>query len=793
MDAQGRVTAWTPAVGRLLGHDEEGIVGRPAAELFAGGPPAPLLRSFSAGREWCGRAELRHRDGHHVEADVHVTPLLGGRADAAWMVVVAEAGRPDDATKATDPAGSAETATLRGWALAQLPMPHGVFDRRNRLVAANDEACRAMAVREDGTLGRRLGQIHSRPPYNRLEELSAQVLRSGEAVTARIADRATGDRQTRVWSNVVYPLTDAEGQVRGTSIVVLNVTEEESARRRLSLVNTAGLRVGTTLDVTRTAEELAEVATEWFADFVGVDLHESVLRGLPPESVTGGTAYYRVAQRSVLDGCPEAATPTGRADHIADDSPMGLALTTGRVLRHRIDAPEMVRWLAREPARAQRAREYGIHSYLVAPLRARGATLGLVIFLRHRTPDPFRMDDLHLATELAARAALSLDNARQYTRERNTALALQHSMLPERTPQQAAVDVAFRYLPGRSQEGAGGDWFDVIPLPGARVALVVGDVVGHGIHASATMGRLRTAVRTLADLDIAPDELLTHLDDLVLRVEGEQSGPAGERSRGPGASEVGATCLYAVYDSVSRRCTLARAGHPGPAVLRPDGVLDFPQLPAGPPLGLGGLPFESTELELAEGSLLALYTKGLVEAVDRDTGLAPLRHALADPAPTLEEICDDVLDVSCAVDPMGDVALLLARTRALDGSQVADWDLSPELTEVSRARKLAMRQLGSWGLEETSFVTELVVSELVTNAIRYGRPPIRLRLIRNDAGLVCEVSDGSSTAPHLRRARVYDEGGRGLLLVARLSERWGTRHEPHGKTIWAEQRPTAAG
>lgn len=413
----------------------------------------------------------------------------------------------------------------------------------------------------------------------------------------------------------------------------------------------------------------------------------------------------------------------------------------------------------------------------------------MVHFLRHRTTEPFSEDDLLLAEEIVARAAVSVDNARRYTHERRTALTLQRSLLPERPPDLAAMEVAYRYLPAGSGADVGGDWFDVIPLSGARVALVVGDVVGHGIHASATMGRLRTAVRTLADVDLAPDELLTQLDDLVVRLDREE----GPETRGGGpsetvpAGEVGATCLYAVYDPVSRRCTMARAGHPPPAVVTPDGEVRFLNLPTGPPLGLGGLPFESVEVELEEGSLLALYTDGLVEAADRDieVGLNLLRGALADRAGPLEETCDDVLRTVLPARPADDIVLMLARTSALDAARVRTWHLERDPAAVARARKAASEQVTAWGLGDASFATELIVSELVTNAVRYGDDPVVLRLIR-DSALICEVSDGSSTAPHLRRARVFDEGGRGLLLVAQMAERWGSRQTATGKTIWAE-------
>jgi anti-sigma regulatory factor (Ser/Thr protein kinase) len=321
--------------------------------------------------------------------------------------------------------------------------------------------------------------------------------------------------------------------------------------------------------------------------------------------------------------------------------------------------------------------------------------------------------------------------------------------------------------------------------------MVVGDVAGHGVHASATMASLRMAVRTLADVDLPPDELLTHLDDLVshLTANGGADTSAAEQRAG----EFPATCLYAVYDPVSRRCTLASAGHLPPSVLYPDGTVATVRLSPGPPLGVGGLPFETTELDLPEGSLVVLHTDGLVETRDHDidAGLARLRQVLASPAPSLDVTCDTLIKSLLPDRPADDVALLVARTRALHTDQVAAWSLPADPEIVADARVQATRQLSSWGLEEASFVTELVVSELVTNAIRYGEAPIHLRLIR-DRTLICEVSDGSSTAPHLRRARTFDEGGRGLHLVSQLTQGWGTRQTTSGKTIWAEQPlPTA--
>jgi serine phosphatase RsbU (regulator of sigma subunit)/anti-sigma regulatory factor (Ser/Thr protein kinase) len=553
------------------------------------------------------------------------------------------------------------------------------------------------------------------------------------------------------------------------------------ARRRLELLHDASVRIGTTLDVTRTATELAEVTVPRFADFTAVDLPDSVLVGDEPGPLGADSLLRRIALGAVHE--ESHLFSVGDPVRYVPSTPQARSLEARQSVLEPVLA-EAGGWIAQDPTRLERALAAGIHSLITVPLRARGATLGVVSFYRSEKPVPFEEDDLHLAQELAGRAATCIDNARRYTREHNTALALQRSLLPRGRSEQSAVEVAYRYLP--AQAGVGGDWFDVIPLSGARVALVVGDVVGHGLHAAATMGRLRTAVQNFCSLDLPPDDLLTHLDDLVGRLD-RGEGWAVENTQAD-SGIVGATCLYAVYDPVSRRCTLTRAGHPLPAVVAPDGSVEFVDLPSGPPLGLGGMPFETIELELAEGSQLVLYTDGLIEDRHRDidSGLAKLRTVLACADRPPEDTCEAVLDALLPARPSDDVALLVARTHALGPEQVAQWDLPTEPAVVSRSRAAVLDQLTAWGLDDLAFTTELVASELVTNAIRHATGPLQLRLLRERA-LICEVSDGSSTSPRMRRARTEDEGGRGLFLVAQLTERWGTRYTPNGKIIWAEQ------
>ncbi|MEU2897845.1 SpoIIE family protein phosphatase [Streptomyces sp. NPDC001273] len=642
-----------------------------------------------------------------------------------------------------------------------------IVDGDGTLMLANDEAHRLFSLPEDAE-GRHVLDIG-------LDPGTAELLASGRVATDEV-HRVGG----RLLALNQRP-TDRAGGPPGSVATVRDSTElralsgrAETSRERLNMLYDAGVGIGTSLDVTRTAEELTELAVPRFADFVTVDLFESVLAGGHPD---GAAALRRTAVTGITEDSP--LYPRDEQIRFVASSPQGRSLTTGRpVLEPRLgEAPG---WRAQDVERSGQVVEYGIHSLITVPLRAGALVLGVVSFWRSEKPEPFDADELVLAEELVARAAVSIDNARRYTREHSMAVTLQQSLLPRSLPAQSALEIAYRYLP--AQAGVGGDWFDVLPLSGARVALVVGDVVGHGLHAAATMGRLRTAVHNFSALDLPPDELLGLLDELVGRIDQDE---AQDEQVAP---VTGATCLYAVYDPVLRRCTVARAGHPPPAVVRPDGSVEFAEVPAGPPLGLGGLPFESAELELPEGSRLVLYTDGLVEdrAHDIDVGLERLREALSRAGDSPEDTCRVVLESRRPVRAGDDIALLVARTRVLAADRIAEWPVPPDPAAVGEVRAAVSRKLAEWGLEELTFGTELILSELVTNALRYGGTPIQVRML-HDRNLICEVYDNSSTSPHLRYATMTDEGGRGLFLVAQLAERWGTRYLPAGKVIWAEQ------
>ncbi|MEU0969577.1 SpoIIE family protein phosphatase [Streptomyces sp. NPDC005917] len=761
LDAEGRISGWSSRAEHLLGHPAEEMLGRAAARLLAADPGQRLSALCKAHSPRSTVLDLRCRDGHTLRAAVTFHPLAH-QGVAATVVVATGLG------------------ALRGWE-AQLAMLQGlatessvgltIFDTDMRVVWGNACADTELAgvAQYVGRPASDLfpeGEFISRhhPPDE--DQVMEQVLKTGEPILGmHYRGRAPVDPvREHVWSCSYYRLMDARGEPLGLFEESLDITDRYRAQERLSLLVRAGKRIGASLDVRRTAAELADVAVPQLADEVLVDLPPAVIEGRqPPTGSAPGHSLLRMHGRTPEEfrTSPVSYPPS---------SPQALSLATNRPI---VDASP--------PGGPDEGGSATRCSHLFVPLLARDAVLGLATFRRSSNPDPFGPEEQALAVELAERAAVGIDNARRYTSQHAAALVLQRSLLPRHLPEQSAVEVAYRYLPADSRVGVGGDWFDLIPLSGARVGLTVGDVVGHGVHAAATMGRLRATVRTLALLDLDPAELLTRLDGLVA----QDSEP--NASDGLSDEALGVTCLYAIYDPVGGRCTWASAGHPPPIVADAGGSVAASALAPGPPLGLGSLPYENVELSLSNGSVVAFFTDGVVEdrRTDIDSGIDRLAHVLTWHRCPLEELCDRALSTLPPGPQADDATLLLVRTRRLGADRVADLQLPPDPAMVAHARTHTERQLETWGLPELSFTAALVVSELVTNSIRYTTGPVMLRLIR-DRGLLCEVSDNAHTAPHLRRARRDDEGGRGLFLVAQVSQRWGTRYTASGKTIWAE-------
>ena len=815
----GLIEQWSRRAAGLFGMASDEVVGKDPVEAFM---PAELrpdahrrVGEILDGKEWTGLVPFRIPGENSVRglAEIYVMPSETDTRERAALCIVVDV----RALRRIETDLAASQAIF-----GQSPFGFVLFGTDFTVVRANKRFATVFGGEADDHRGRTVEDYLTRPEAERLTATLRRVLETGDAVTdLQLVGTPPGSMGRRHWSMNLYRVHSGSGRPVGIAGLATDVTqrhiaarEAASARRNLALLNEASARIGNSLDLETTARELLDVAVPGFCDLASVDLYQGLLTGEEAspgswggrhhESGTGSAELRRVAHASAVSDALPGVIPGARTGGTAEadggtgppelgsvhrypfHSPCAVALRTGRVE----DVPGDERGF--------------VHSTLAVPMVAHDIVVGLVQFSRTKGSEPFGERDRALATELAARAAVCIDNARLYRREHERALILQRSLLPPGDPEAAGLDIACRSLPGNTATEVGGDWFDVIELPGHRTALVVGDVMGRGLRAAVAMGELRTAVRTLALLDLEPAEVLSALDE-VARGLGTPGG--GERSDGFGAgggaqwpsraahksreadlSEVYlATCVYAVYDPVTRRCTFANAGHLPPVVAEPGEPATLVDVPPGMPLGVGGEPFEEVEVELKEGSLLALYTDGLVESRDHplDEGLDAFRQALAEPSQPLEDVCDHVLTTLDTRHGEDDIALLMARIQGLAPNAVGDWRLPRELRSVSRARELARVQLTAWGLDELVDTTELLVSELVTNALRYGEGEIRLRLLR-DRTLVCEVWDAGLVQPRRRRARDTDEGGRGLQLVGLLSAAWGSRRTPRGKTVWFE-------
>ncbi|MFF1273078.1 SpoIIE family protein phosphatase [Streptomyces marokkonensis] len=765
VDRHGVVVGWSRGAEDLLGRPAAEVLGRSVLRLLAGPRPAAASTVPDG-----GTAVLLGRSGRPVTVCYRVVRL----PDSAQVLLLAVA-----AERASE--------TERAEALSRALLSQ---DRVGFVLRDTELAVVRTNIGYGGfpgpplAAGSRLSDV-MRPSDAAVAEAALRgVLETGEAFAGRDQRvRSTlppyGDWS---WSVSAVRTEDSNGRPTGVAVLLVDATEHWRAARRRDLRHRASAGIGGTLDVRRTAQEIVDMLVLDFADYAWVDLADAVLTGdEPPKTFGGGDLHLRrVAVRSVNGSWPRELLRPGGAVPPFPDLPMVRGLQDGRTIV--VDRAALERGLA-DPAHIRLAAPEGGHSLAVAPLFARGLVLGDVAVWRADRPEPFDEEDAALLAEVAAHAALSVDNCRRYTREHRAAVTLQRRLLPQATTSTRAMETTGAYVPAAGGAEIAGDWFDAIGLPSLRTALVVGDVTGRGLHATATMGRLRTAVQTLADLELAPDELLTHLDDLMARLV-EEADPANRDA-------VGATCLVAVHDPVTRRCTVAAAGHPPLIMAVPGGPARPVTVNPGPPLGVGGLPFEARTVDVPPGSLLALYTDGLLQRYGTDIDdstrdIADRLAALQRSGGSLPSLARALMTDVERPSLRDDAALLLARTSALDAADVAFWKFPADPAAVARAREAVTGKLAQWGLEGNAFVTELIVSELVTNAVRYAGGPVGVRLIRAEV-LFCEVSDPSNTQPRMRRARTTDEGGRGLFLVAQLSRRWGSRYGPRGKTIWVEQ------
>ncbi|MGV9267968.1 SpoIIE family protein phosphatase [Kitasatospora sp. NPDC003701] len=687
-------------------------------------------------------------------------------------------------------ANDAERALLDAL-LTLSPVGLHVLDTELRVVRINTATPAMRGVRVEDLLGRRFTEVYHLADPVEAEAVARGVLETGVPVLDRIirVHPRQAPEDEHLHSISAFRLADREGRALGLAISVVDVTDRERTRAGMALLEAVHRSVGRTLDTVVTCQELVDVLVPGFADIAVVEVVDAVVRGEDPPfaPLPNDVPLRRVAFRSGADGQQPQAYPVG--DVRALPAPTPFALSLADLEPRRVTLGGDVAWLAAAPARAEAIRTSGAHTLITAPLALRGTVLGLVSLYRTAPTPAFREDDLAVVRQLADHAALCIDNAHRYTREHAVAATLERHLLPRRLVSHTALETAVAPL---SPSGSGG-WYDTIALSSARTALVVGDVAGTGINATAAMGQLRTVIHSLAAFDLEPDELLARLHDASRFLAAERASlpPTDPLHR----EALAASCLYVVHDPLTRRCTAARAGAlPGPVVIRPDGGVDVPDIPGGPPLGgADSTPFAAATFELPEGSVL--FLAGVPDAAEDRADLPEaLRGVRAGADRPLRDLCDDILYRLRTSDRERETILLLARTRAFPADRVAVWPLEAAPTAAATARRHVRARLEAWRVdEETAFNTELIVSELVTNAVRYGEPPLELRMI-NDRMLTCEVSDSSPAAPHLRHAHTVDEGGRGLFIVSQLAQLWGTRFTADGKTLWTEQRlPTPPG
>ncbi|MFJ4621849.1 SpoIIE family protein phosphatase [Streptomyces sp. NPDC088812] len=650
LDATGRIALWSPEIEQLLGHSADEALGQRADALLVASADRRRARELFArvrsGTRWAGVFPLRHRDGTERPVEFRTMRLLDREGQPHLLGL---------ATDASTVRGLERDLALSHSLVDQTPVGIAVFDTDLRWVAVNPALERMNGVPESAVVGRRLGEVLPGLDVDAIEGRMRHVLETGGSLLdQQTIGRTVADAEDRAYSESYHRFEDTGGRVLGLAMVVLDVTERQQAsveiaqaRQRLSVIAEAGVRIGTTLDLRQTAQELADVAVPHVADLAAVDVLESVVAHGTITPVTGRSPVEFRAL-AVASGYPtdalHAADPVGELATYGPSRIITRCVRKARpVLVERVDGRTMRR-IARDARAARTLEEAGVHSYLAVPLMARGKVLGTLSLYRTVNDRPFDEQDRVLARELAARAAISIDNARLYGRERTTALTLQRSLLPSAPARREGLDITARYRPALSE--VGGDWYDVLPLGPRRTGFVVGDVMGKGVQAAAIMGQLSTATRALARLDLPPAELLRHLDDIA--------GSLGDAI---------ATCVYAVCDLERGTCALSSAGHLPPVLARGDGTADLVEVPGGVPLGVGGVDFGTVEVELAPGTLLALYTDGLVEnrAEPIDTGLTTLTRLLQSPDDSLERTGDALLG-ALRPEPDDDVALLLVRT-----------------------------------------------------------------------------------------------------------------------------------
>ncbi|MEV7344487.1 SpoIIE family protein phosphatase [Streptomyces sp. NPDC093544] len=780
VDRDGLVSHWSTGARRLFGASKEDAVGRPAVDLLpvSGALPddeetapygayaaydglGPDLESSLDGRlsyPAAGRARLTVSGPDRVDVLWWAYPLVGPGPERL-LVLAADAGAMRH--EGHDDVEAAVERIAPGFAL------HTDFPGAGELARGLPEILPSMSVGEGARIVAQVLELGY--PVLEFSQNDRVPVTPDWGVPRRAERKARRERAARAVATGEPLPIDVQDEREDLEYVAV--------RERLEFLNEVSGRIGTSLDLAQTILEVSRAVVPRFTDVAGTYLREQVVAG---EGFNEGvpdttTMWHRVAlEHTDEPGRWDDVVPVGEAMPFPAHTPFFQCMTTGEpVLVPRI-SEQMGHMIAAQFEKRDIRPLITHRSMLVVPLKARNVVLGFMILLRH--PERVEFNDMDRVTgaELAARAGLVLDNARMYTYQESVAETLQDSMLPHIAPRMAGCDIATRYLPGTLLGRVGGDWFDSVKLPGSRTALVVGDVMGHGLNSAAMMGQLRTAVQTMAALDLPPAQLLRNLDDLAQRL----------------GDNYLATCLYAVYDPIAGELHMGNAGHIPPVIVRAaDGRSDLLDLPTGAPIGVGGVPFEAVRVRVEPGDRLVMCTDGLVEVRGEDigVGLATLCESAAHPAASMDDACDTIIR---ALNTRGgrkdDVALLMARLNGIEPEDVAEWRLALDPIEAGRARAVVREQLHVWGLAALADPAELMAGELVTNAVRHAHSRhIQLRLVRGET-LLCEVDDDDHTLPTLLSAGPDDEFGRGLRVVSTLAREWGTSRTSAGKTVWFE-------
>ncbi|WSU46637.1 SpoIIE family protein phosphatase [Streptomyces sp. NBC_01089] len=532
-----------------------------------------------------------------------------------------------------------------------------VLDTELRYLYVNPALERMNGIPAAEHLGRTVTELL--PELNVPTDILREVLADGRPREPTSSGRTPSSDHSgpRFWQGACHRVEQG-GEVRGLVLIMVEVpaprrrhAEYERVSRHLSMLDTAANLIGTTLDLNTTCSELADFVVPELADVASVEVFAPDI-GTRVRPAPAGVVRLRRAGMAAVPDLAEAVRQFGEPGQYADyqeDGNIAHCLATNQPVLQNLTTDDQLSASAPSPERVAVYRALGFHSTCVVPLTSRGRPLGCLALVRAGDSPAFTEQDVVVARELAVRAAVDLDHARRYTREHGIALELQRALLSEPRKPHPHVEVATRYLPVGQGAEVGGDWFDVVPLSDARHLKVMGDVMGHGVEAAVAMSHYRSMVRLLAQDGLPPHLILERLDLMV-----EKAG-----------IDRAATCLLAVVDRFRGECQVASAGHLPPVFIDRDTGAVIAGIPVGPPLGTGLGGYESVSLPCGPGTVLFMYTDGLVERRDEDIDvsvgrLASLRLPVGG---TLEGLLDDVLD-RFGRDATDDIAVLASRIRS---------------------------------------------------------------------------------------------------------------------------------